>query len=73
MENQYPGLKPLLSSRDLSMQGQSLLRLRTAVHQRREQTINKEAKTAGTLHFVNFLSAIKGIVHILRHQFLNNF
>lgn len=41
----YPGLKSLLETVGISVQGQSNHSLRTAIDQRGEQTINKDAKT----------------------------
>jgi hypothetical protein len=43
----YPGLRELLETVGISVQGQSNYRLRTAIDQRGEQTINKDAKTTG--------------------------
>ena len=43
----YPGLKPLLEKRGMSAQGQIAYPVRTAIDQRGEQSINRDAKTAG--------------------------
>lgn len=47
LEIRYPGLKQLLQSEGLSVQAQSSYSLRTSIDQRGEQTINRDAKTAG--------------------------
>ena len=47
MEVTYPGLKTLIAEKGISIQGQDRYPLRTFVDQRGEQTINKDAKTAG--------------------------
>ena len=47
MEVTYPWLKKLLGERGISFQGQYRYPLKTSVNQRGEQTINKNAKTAG--------------------------
>ena len=44
----YPGLKTQLSEKEVSVQGQDCYPLRISVYQWREQTINKDAKTAGS-------------------------
>ena len=43
----YPGLKQLLNKQGVSIQSQDRYPLRTAIDQRGEQTINRDAKTAG--------------------------
>ena len=43
----YEGLKPLLAANGLSVQGQKTHPLRTSIDQRGEQTIKRDAKTAG--------------------------
>ena len=43
----YPGMRPLLTKTGLSIQGQDRYPLRTAIDQRGEQTINRDAKTSG--------------------------
>ena len=45
LEILYPGLKSLLSSKGMSVQAQDRQCKRTAIDQRGEQTINKDAKT----------------------------
>ena len=47
MEATYPWLKMLLGERRISVQGQHRYPLKTSVNQRGEQTISKNAKTAG--------------------------
>lgn len=47
IDTQYPGLKPLLKTGGLSVQAQPHYPMRTSVDQRGEQTINRDAKTAG--------------------------
>ena len=43
----YPGLKSLLEHKGLSVQAQNRYAIRTAIDQRGEQTINRDAKTSG--------------------------
>ena len=43
----YPGLKPFLEKRRMSVQAQIAYPVRTAIDQRGEQSINRDAKTAG--------------------------
>ena len=52
MEQFYPGLKDLISKEGLSVQGQEKYPLRTAIDQRGEQTINRDAKTSGKINFI---------------------
>lgn len=47
IDDRYEGLKPLLANNGFSVQGQKTHPLRTAIDQRGEQTINRDAKTAG--------------------------
>lgn len=47
LENNYPGLKDMLKTKGISVQGQDRYPIRTAIDQRGEQTINRDAKTAG--------------------------
>ena len=47
----YEGLKPLLQDKGISVQAQTLHPIRTAVDQRGEQTINRDAKTTGVYRF----------------------
>lgn len=47
----YPDAKQLLSDNGFSVQAQDRYLLRTAVDQRGEQTINRDAKTAGGIKF----------------------
>ena len=47
IESKYPGLKELLLHCGLSVQAQETHPVRTAVDQRGEQTINRDAKTSG--------------------------
>lgn len=49
IDTNYPGLKELLKDHGLSAQAQESYSLRTAIDQRGEQTINKDAKTSGIL------------------------
>ena len=42
-----PGLKEMLLVNGLSVQAQELYRLRTAIDQRGEQTLNRDMKTTG--------------------------
>ena len=46
IEKFYIDLKPLLETIDLSVQGQDRYAIRTSIDQRREQTINRDAKTS---------------------------
>ena len=45
MEENYPGLRNMLKNTGLSVQAQNRYPLRTAIDQRGEQTINRDAKT----------------------------
>ena len=56
----HPGLKELLSKEGLSIQAQDRYPLRTAVDQRGEQTLNRDAKTAGGIK--SFASDSKSIL-----------
>ena len=47
MEKNYPGLRHMLERSGLSVQAQDRYPVRTAVDQRGEQTINRDAKTTG--------------------------
>lgn len=47
IEENYPGLKDLLKNNGLSVLAQENHNVRTAIDQRGEQTINRDAKTAG--------------------------
>ena len=47
IEQIYPGLKELLRYKGLSVQAQDRYKLRTAIDQRGEQSINRDAKTTG--------------------------
>ena len=47
METLYPGLKYMLKKAGLSVQAQERYPMRTALDQRGEQTINRDAKTTG--------------------------
>ena len=47
LEENYPGLKDQLSKTGLSVQAQDRYPHRTAIDMRGEQTINRDAKTAG--------------------------
>ena len=47
IESKYPGLKELLLPCGLSVQAQETHPVGTAVDQRDEQTINRDAKTSG--------------------------
>jgi hypothetical protein len=47
IDNVYPGLKPLLKKNCMSVQAQDRYAVRTAIDQRGEQTINKDAKSTG--------------------------
>ena len=42
----YPGLKPLLMLKGMSVQAQTVHPVRTSIDQRGEQTINKDAKSS---------------------------
>ena len=46
METLHPGLKDMLEKTGLSVQEQDLYPIRTALDQRGEQTINRDAKTS---------------------------
>ena len=50
IDDRYEGLKPLLAANGFSVQGQKTHPLRTSIDQRGEQTINRDAKTAGMLY-----------------------
>ena len=52
MEQFYPGLKELIPKEDLSVQGQKKYPLQTAIDQRGEQTVNRDAKTSGKTIFI---------------------
>ena len=45
------GLKPFLQSNGLSVQAQTAYQIRTSVDQRRQQSINRDAKTRGNFGF----------------------
>ena len=47
IDKNYPGLKEMLTSTDISVQSQDRYPLRTAIDMRGEQTLNKDAKTSG--------------------------
>ena len=47
IEKIYPGMKELLKKNGMSVQGQDRYPSRTAIDQRGEQTINRDAKTSG--------------------------
>ena len=47
----YPGLKNMLTEKGLSAQAQNKYPLRTAIDQRGEQTINRDAKVAGGVKY----------------------
>ena len=47
IEQIYPGLKELLRYKGLSVQAQDRYKLRTAIDEREEQSINRDAKTTG--------------------------
>ena len=47
LDHLHPGLKEMLSKYGLSVQGQDKYPHRTAIDQRGEQTINRDAKTSG--------------------------
>lgn len=47
IESLYPGLKEMLQYKGLSVQAQEKYSLRTAIDQRGEQTINRDAKVTG--------------------------
>ena len=47
IDTTFPGLKEVLKHKGFSVQAQEKYPVRTAVDQRGEQTINKQAKTAG--------------------------
>ena len=59
IENIYPGLKTLLETKGLSVQAQNRYPLRTAIDQRGEQTLNKDAKSySGIKNFANNESSV---------------
>ena len=59
IENIYPGLKTLLETKGLSVQAQNRYPLRTAIDQRGEQTLNKDAKFySGIKNFANNESSV---------------
>ena len=47
IDNLFPGLRELLQDKGMSVQAQERHPVRTAIDQRGEQTINRDAKTAG--------------------------
>ena len=49
IETLYPGLKQLLEKTGLSVKTQEIYPSRVAIDQRGEQTINRDAKTTGTV------------------------
>ena len=49
IEKLNPGRKELLMAKGLSVQAQKVHPVRTAIYQRGEQTINKDAKTTGNI------------------------
>ena len=51
IQKTYPGLKELLSTTGLSIQGQDHNAHRTDIDQRGEQTTNRDAKTSGKILF----------------------
>ncbi|MEM7298253.1 MAG: hypothetical protein AAF391_08310 [Bacteroidota bacterium] len=53
-DDKFPGLKNILKEKGFSVQSQERYPLRTAIDQRGEQTINRDAKTAGGIR--NFAS-----------------
>ena len=53
-EEVYPGLKELLRYKGLSVQAQSRYMLRTAIDQRGDQAINRDAKTTGGIKSFSF-------------------
>ena len=58
IDNRYKGLKVLLNDAGISVQAQETHPLRVSVDQRGEQTINRDAKTAG-----------KNNIYQIAHQF----
>ena len=52
MEQFYPGLKELISRKRLSVKGQEKYPLSTAIDQRGERTINRDAKTNVKIIFI---------------------
>ena len=48
----YGSYEELISMEDLLVQGQEKYPLRTAIDQRGEQTINRDAKTSGKIIFI---------------------
>ena len=51
MEVLYSGLKDLLSEKGMSVQAQECFPLRVPVDQRGEQTLNRDAKTTGSIKY----------------------
>ena len=47
IEKMYLGLKDVLKQNGMSVQVQESFRIRIAINQRGEQTINRDAKTSG--------------------------
>ena len=59
IENIYRGLKTLLETKGLSVQSQNRYPLRTAIDQRGEQILNKDAKFySGIKNFANNESSV---------------
>ena len=54
LDRLYPGLKSLLKNNGMSVQAQEKYPCRTAIDQRGEQTINRDAKTSGFFFFFCF-------------------
>jgi hypothetical protein len=55
----YPGLRSMLSTASMSVQAQDRYPVRTAIDQRGEQTINRDAKTSGGVtQFVSTSSSV---------------
>ena len=59
MDGLYPGLKTLLKDNGLSAQAQERCPLRTAIDQRGEYTLNKDAKSVTGIKKCNEYSVLK--------------
>ena len=51
LDDTHPGCRELIQDKGLSVQGQEKYLFRTAIDQRGEQTINRDAKTSGGIKY----------------------
>ena len=60
IDKMYPGLREMLVSTGISVQGQDRYKLRTAIDMLGEQTLNRDAKTSGgVIQFASSASSIQ--------------